>query len=67
MVSDNVDLLPVVDDKQTVIGVVGYKDILGAYKMSQTTHLRARPVINVKRRTLKLLAKRQQATMSKSK
>jgi CIC family chloride channel protein len=60
MVNENLDLLPVVDDSQAVIGMLSYRDVLGAYKLSQAKHIRAKPVISVKRKTLKLLAKSQQ-------
>jgi H+/Cl- antiporter ClcA/CBS domain-containing protein len=59
MVNENVDLLPVVNDKQVVIGVISYKDILRAYRMSMTQHHKGSPAISLKRQTMKLLLKGQ--------
>ena len=57
MVTENIDLLPVVDDNLIVIGVISYKDILNAYKISMTKHVTAQPSISFKRQTMKLLLK----------
>jgi predicted transcriptional regulator len=68
MVTENVDLLPVVNDNQVVIGVISYKDILRAYSMSMTQHHKGNPAISLKRQTLKLLSRGQKLiTITKDK
>jgi len=62
MVTENIDLLPVVDDNLIVIGVISYKDILNAYKISMTKHVTAHPSISFKRQTMKLLLKGKRLT-----
>jgi len=58
MVTENVDVLPVVDNDQTVVGVIGYKDILNAYRMTMDSG-KNKQYISLKRQTLKLLIRGQ--------
>ena len=59
MVNENTDLLPVLDENQVVTGVLTHKNILNAYKISMTKHVKARPGISLRRQTMKLLLKGQ--------
>jgi predicted transcriptional regulator len=59
MVTENTDLLPVVNEDQVVIGTVGYKDVLAAYRIAQEKHQKSAPHISLKRQTMKLLLRGQ--------
>ncbi|HUQ96872.1 MAG TPA: chloride channel protein [Chitinophagaceae bacterium] len=56
MAKENVDVLPVVSKgDNTVIGVLSYKDVIGAYKYSLEEHRQKPPGISIKRHSLKIL------------
>jgi predicted transcriptional regulator len=59
LVSEDFDFLPVLNENLVVTGVISYKDILNAYKVSLAKHAKAQPAISLKRQTLKLLLKGQ--------
>ncbi len=61
MAEENTDVLPVVskDDKNNVIGVLSYKDLIVAYKYNMDEHTKNNPNISIKRNRLKILVRGQ--------
>jgi len=59
MAKENLDLLPVVDEKQEVIGSISYRNIMDAYKITMEQEQHYGSNISIKRQSLKLLAKGQ--------
>lgn len=60
MAKENVDVLPVLStDKQTVVGVLSYHDILASYKMGMAEHDKHQPNISLKRKGMKILIRGQ--------
>lgn len=55
MAQENMDILPVVNDENNLIGILSYKNILNAYKKDLENDLRKKPVISLKRNSLKML------------
>ncbi len=55
MAKENVDILPAVSDKKTIVGVLSYKNIISAYKYSMEQHEKKNPGISLKRNSLKIL------------
>jgi CBS domain-containing protein len=56
MAKENIDVLPVVSrDNNTIIGVLSYKDIIGAYKHGIADHVDNQPNISLGRSGLKIL------------
>ncbi len=56
MASENVDVLPVLSsERQHIVGILSYTNILASYKMGAGEHQRNRPPISLRRNSLKLL------------
>lgn len=56
MAVENIDILPVVSaEKNIIIGILSYKDILLAYKADFENHVEKAPSISLKRKGLKVL------------
>lgn len=55
MARENIDILPVVSNENTIIGILSYKDIISAYKQDMDAHVKKRPMISLKRNGLKIL------------
>ena len=55
MARENIDMLPVISDEKTIIGVVSYKDIIAAYKHDIDNNVKKHPGISLKRNSLKVL------------
>jgi CBS domain-containing protein len=55
MAVNNVDVLPVTDNKNNIIGVLSYKDIIATYKHGIDEHDRKQPHISLKKQGLKIL------------
>lgn len=60
MVTEDVDVLAVVSEDQSVTGIISYKDILNAYKTSADNQHKTGKQISLKRQALKLLVRGQQ-------
>ncbi|MCW3085123.1 MAG: chloride channel protein [Bacteroidetes bacterium] len=61
MAEENTDVLPVVskEDKNNVIGVLSYKDLIAAYKYNMDEHTKNNPNISIKRNRLKIVVRGQ--------
>lgn len=59
MLKENVDVLPVTDNEQTITGILTHEDILSAYKMGIAENTNSYRNISVKRNTFKMLIKGQ--------
>jgi CIC family chloride channel protein len=61
MAKENVDVLPVLskENKNDVIGILSYQNILSSYKQGVEEHTQKNPNISLKRRTLKMLVRGQ--------
>jgi chloride channel protein, CIC family len=59
MARENIDMLPVVSKDNNIIGILSYKDILSAYKKDLDAHVKRRPMINLRRNSLKMLVRGQ--------
>jgi CIC family chloride channel protein len=59
MAKENIDMLPVVSEKKSIVGVLSYKDIIGAYKHGSDNHVKKHPSISIKRNSLKILIRGQ--------
>jgi len=57
MLKENVDVLPVTDNEQTITGILTQEDILSAYKMDIAENANSCRNISVKRNTFKMLIK----------
>jgi len=57
MLKENVDVLPVTDNEQTITGILTHEDILSAYKMGIAENTNSYRNISVKRNTFKMLIK----------
>lgn len=55
MAKENIDILPVLSQKNTLTGVLSYKDILIAYKHDVDNNLQKKTVFSLKRNGLKIL------------
>ena len=55
MARENIDMLPVVSNEKTIIGVVSYKDIISAYKHDIDNNVKKHPSISLRRNSLKVL------------
>lgn len=55
MAQENMDILPVVSADNNMIGILSYKNILNAYKKDLENDIRRKPVISLKRNSLKIL------------
>ncbi|GEO05022.1 chloride channel protein [Adhaeribacter aerolatus] len=55
MAKENVDVLPVVSRENTIMGVLTYKDIIGAYKKSLDEHEKQVANLSLKNYSLKIL------------
>lgn len=69
MAKENIDVLPLVsqEDRNNIIGVLTYQDIIGAYKVSIDEHEKKRPSISLKRRTLRILRNGKKSILSRAK
>jgi CIC family chloride channel protein len=68
MIRARVDLLSVVsDDHNTIIGLVGHKEVLSAYEPVIDDNRKTHPHISLKRRSLKLLVRSQRVMASRKK
>ena len=59
MATENIDLLPVVDQNNSVLGILSYRDILSAYKSSNDEEGKKSRKISLKRHGLKMLVRGQ--------
>lgn len=59
MLKENVDVLPVTDNAQTITGILTHEDILSAYKMGIAENTNSQTSISAKRHALKILIKGQ--------
>lgn len=59
MARENIDMLPVVSNEKTIIGVVSYKDIISAYKHDIDNNVKKHPSISLRRNSLKVLIRGQ--------
>lgn len=57
MANENIDIVPVVDQKNEIQGMVSYQNILNAYKQNFDNDYRARTEISLKRGGMKVLVK----------
>lgn len=55
MATENIDVLPIVSMENKIVGVLSYKDIIGAYRDGSQEHERKRPAISLKKQGLKIL------------
>jgi CBS domain-containing protein len=55
MAKENIDILPVTSNENTVIGILSYKDIISAYKSDIENYVKKKPSISLKRNGLKIL------------
>jgi chloride channel protein, CIC family len=70
MAKENIDVLPVVsnNNKNSIIGILSYKEIISIYKHGSEEHEKKQPHISLRRRTLKILLRGQKLfTLSKTK
>lgn len=59
MTKENIDVLPVLSNEQTIIGVLTHEDILSAYKMNIAEYDSSGTNISIKRNALKMFIKGQ--------
>ena len=57
MAGENIDLLPVMSNENTIIGILSYKDIISAYKSDIDNFVKKQPSISLKRNGLKILVR----------
>lgn len=57
MAKENIDILPVVSNENTIIGILSYKDIISAYKSDIDNYVKKRPSISLRRHGLKILVR----------
>ena len=57
MAGENIDLLPVMSNQNTIIGILSYKDIISAYKSDIDNFVKKQPSISLKRNGLKILVR----------
>ncbi|HSV11954.1 MAG TPA: chloride channel protein [Hanamia sp.] len=57
MAKENIDLLPVTSNENTIIGILSYKDIISAYKSDIDNYVKKQPSISLKRNGLKILVR----------
>jgi len=55
MAKENIDILPVTSNENTIIGILSYKDIISAYKSDIENYVKKQPSISLKRNGLKIL------------
>jgi chloride channel protein, CIC family len=55
MAKENIDILPVTSNENTMIGILSYKDIISAYKSDIDNYVKKQPSISLKRNGLKIL------------
>jgi CIC family chloride channel protein len=56
MAKENVDVLPVIsEEKNMIIGILTYRDIISTYRQNIEEHKKMPPGISLKRRGLKIL------------
>lgn len=55
MAKENIDILPVTSNENTMIGIISYKDIISAYKSDIDNFVKKQPAISLKRNGLKIL------------
>jgi H+/Cl- antiporter ClcA len=57
MAKENIDILPVTSNENTIIGILSYKDIISAYKSDIDNYVKKRPTISLRRHGLKILVR----------
>ncbi|HXR83844.1 MAG TPA: chloride channel protein [Hanamia sp.] len=57
MAKENIDILPVISNENTIIGILSYKDIISAYKSDIDNYVKKRPSISLRRHGLKILVR----------
>jgi chloride channel protein, CIC family len=57
MAKENIDILPVISNENTIIGILSYKDIISAYKSDIDNYVKKRPSISLRRNGLKILVR----------
>lgn len=57
MAKENIDILPVTSNENTIIGILSYKDIISAYKSDIDNYVKKRPTISLRRNGLKILVR----------
>lgn len=57
MAKENIDILPVTSNENTIIGILSYKDIISAYKSDIENFVKKQPAISLKRNGLKILVR----------
>lgn len=55
MARENLDILPVVSEENSLAGMLSYKNIISSYKADMENNARKKPVISLKRSGLKML------------
>ncbi|MEO8760634.1 MAG: CBS domain-containing protein, partial [Bacteroidia bacterium] len=67
MAKENTDVLPVVskENKNTIIGVISYKDIISEYKHDVDEHEKKEQQISFKRGSLKILLRGKKTILTK--
>ncbi len=66
MAKENIDVLPVIsDEKNDIVGVLSYLDIIATYKMGIDEHEKKQPHLSLKRNGLKILLKGQKIVFTR--
>jgi chloride channel protein, CIC family len=67
MAKENIDVLPVVADDKSIVGILSHLDIISAYRQSIEEHVKKDPHISLKKRGLKMLIRGQKIVAVKGK